>query len=62
MLEAYVGTTDGRRHLRRKAEGTREQARELGERLAETLLEEGASEILDETRSAAKGILGNDGR
>jgi hydroxymethylbilane synthase len=62
MLEAYVGTVDGRRHLRRKAAGTSENARQLGERLAETMLEEGASEILDETRSAAKGILGNDGR
>ncbi|HEX9722979.1 MAG TPA: hydroxymethylbilane synthase [Vicinamibacteria bacterium] len=62
MLEAYVGTIDGRRHLRREAAGTKEQARQLGEHLAETMLEDGASEILDETRSAAKGTLGNQGR
>ncbi len=55
VLEAYVGTTDGRRHLRRKAEGTVERACELGENLAEALLEDGAREILEETRSEAKG-------
>lgn len=55
VLEAYVGTTDGRRHLRRKAEGTVERARELGDNLAEAMLADGAREILEETRSEAKG-------
>ncbi len=55
MLEAYVGTTDGRRHLRRKAEGTMEKARELGDHLAEAMLKDGAREILEETRSEAQG-------
>jgi hydroxymethylbilane synthase len=53
-LEAYVGTIDGRRHVRRASEGTVERARELGEHLAEMMLKDGAGEILDETRSEMK--------
>jgi hydroxymethylbilane synthase len=53
-LEAYVGTPDGRRHLRRTAEGSRERGEALGEGLAEQMLKEGGSEILEETRSAAR--------
>ena len=55
VLEAYIGTPDGRRHLRRKVEGSKEQPRELGESLAQQMLREGGSEILDEVRSEAQG-------
>jgi len=55
VLEAYIGTPDGRRHLRRKVEGSKEKPRELGESLARQMLREGGSEILNEVRSEAKG-------
>ena len=55
VLEAYIGTPDGRRHLRRKVEGSKEKPRELGESLARQMLREGGSEILDEVRSEAQG-------
>ena len=53
--EQVAELADGRRHLRRKAEGTVERARELGDNLAEAMLADGAREILEETRSEAKG-------
>ena len=53
VLEAFIGSTDGRRHLRRQAEGAVARAEELGASLAEQLLEDGAGEILEETRAEA---------
>ncbi len=53
VLDAYIGSTDGRRHLRRQAEGAPERAEEIGESLAEQMLGEGGDEILEETRAEA---------
>lgn len=53
VLEAYIGSTDGRRHVRRQAEGASERAEEIGESLAEQMLGEGGTEILEETRAEA---------
>lgn len=53
VLEAYIGSTDGRRHLRRQAEGASERAEEIGESLAEQMLGAGGNEILEETRAEA---------
>lgn len=53
VLEAYIGSTDGRQHLRRQAEGASERAEEIGESLAEQMLGEGGNEILEETRAEA---------
>ncbi len=53
VLEAYIGSTDGRRHVRRQAEGAPERAEEIGESLAEQMLDEGGDEILEETRAEA---------
>jgi hydroxymethylbilane synthase len=54
VLEAYIGTTDGRKYLRRRVDGPAERARELGDSLGQQLLAEGGGEILDETRAEAK--------
>jgi len=54
-LEAYVGTVDGRRHLRRKASGAKAEALRLGENLAQAMLRDGAKDILEETRATVKG-------
>ncbi|MEE9264032.1 MAG: hydroxymethylbilane synthase [Vicinamibacteria bacterium] len=53
VLEAYIGSTDGRRHLRRQAEGASERAEEIGESLAEQMLGAGGNEILKQTRAEA---------
>lgn len=53
VLDAYIGSTDGRQHLRRQAEGAPERAEEIGESLAEQMLGEGGEEILEETRAEA---------
>jgi hydroxymethylbilane synthase len=49
VLEGYLGTADGRRYLRRRAEATIPEAEQLGTRLAEQILAEGGTEILEET-------------
>ena len=46
-LDGLVGTVDGKRLVRSGAEGPLEQAEALGIQLAETLLREGAKEILE---------------
>jgi hydroxymethylbilane synthase len=50
-LTAYVGHPDGRPSLRLSLDGSAEAAVEIGRRLAESLLEAGAREILAEVRS-----------
>jgi hydroxymethylbilane synthase len=45
-LSGYVGSLDGRWHLRQKVEGPGETADELGQRLAESMISDGASEII----------------
>ncbi len=56
VLEAYIGSTDGRQHLRRRAEGAPERAEEIGESLAEQMLSEGGDEILEKTRAEATDV------
>jgi hydroxymethylbilane synthase len=51
-LEGFIGTTDGRRTMRRRGEASVAEAGELGLALAEEILAEGGREILEETRSA----------
>jgi len=58
-LEAYLLAADGRRGLRRRAEGRPAEASALGEALAETLLGEGAAEFLA-PREAEAGGRGTD--
>ncbi len=47
-LRGYVGTLDGRRHLRREIEGDASRAESLGLELADSMLSEGAAGILRE--------------
>ena len=47
-IEGMVGTTDGKRLIRHHMEGPVDQAEAVGIELAETLLNRGAKEILDE--------------
>ncbi len=51
-LDGFIGTTDGRRTLRRQAEASVAEAEQLGLALAEEILAEGGHEILEETRGA----------
>jgi hydroxymethylbilane synthase len=48
LIEGLVGTLDGKRLIRGHLEGPLEKAESLGIQLAESLLEAGAREILDE--------------
>ncbi|MGA1841272.1 MAG: hydroxymethylbilane synthase [bacterium] len=48
LLEGMVASLDGVRMIRDKISGTEKNAKELGIRLAEQLLAEGAAEVLDE--------------
>jgi hydroxymethylbilane synthase len=48
FIEGLVGTVDGKRLIRDKLEGPLDKAESIGIQLAETLLEAGAKEILDE--------------
>jgi hydroxymethylbilane synthase len=52
VLEGFIGTTDGRRTMRRRGEASVAEAGELGLALAEEILAEGGREILEETRGA----------
>jgi hydroxymethylbilane synthase len=45
-LRGYVGAVDGSRHLRREIEGELSRAESLGLELAESMLAEGAAEII----------------
>ena len=47
-LEGLVASVDGKRYVRRSQTGTRKEAKTLGVRLAEQLLDEGAAPILQE--------------
>ncbi len=51
-LEGFIGTTDGRRTLRRRSEAGLAEAEQLGIALAEDILAAGGSEILEEVRSS----------
>jgi hydroxymethylbilane synthase len=46
-LEALIGTTDNHTIIRRKISGPMAEAEELGDTLAETMLQNGGQEILD---------------
>ncbi len=46
-LEGYVGTVEGDRYLRRRAEGSFSEPDKIGTALAEQMLADGAKEILD---------------
>jgi hydroxymethylbilane synthase len=52
-LRGYVGSVDGRRHLRREIEGDAARAETLGLELAESMLAEGAAEIVREVGGSA---------
>jgi hydroxymethylbilane synthase len=54
VMHAYVGMTDGSRHVRQTTEGNPNEARQLGLHLAEQMLKDGGTEILDATRSDTK--------
>jgi hydroxymethylbilane synthase len=49
-LEGFIGTTDGSRTIRRRAEAGTEDARQLGIDLAEQILAEGGRAILETVR------------
>jgi hydroxymethylbilane synthase len=48
QIDGMVGTIDGKRLIRHRVEGPIEEAESLGIELAETLLDKGAEEILEE--------------
>jgi hydroxymethylbilane synthase len=50
VLEGYIGTIDGHRFLRKRADAIDTEAEQIGERLAERILADGGDEILEETR------------
>jgi hydroxymethylbilane synthase len=52
-LRGYVGAVDGSRHLRREIEGDVSRAESLGLELAESMLAEGAAEIIRLTGAPA---------
>lgn len=49
-LEGFVGSLNGKTNLREKLSGSRNDAKSLGEKLAQSLIEKGANEILEHTR------------
>lgn len=53
LLDAVIGSLDGRKLVRGSLRGRPEDAASLGERLAETLCASGGKAILDEIRNAA---------
>lgn len=53
VLDAIVGSVDGRKTVRGKIHGTPEEAEVLGRKLAQTLLDGGAREILDSIRQTS---------
>ena len=53
MLDAIIGSLDGKKIVRGKVRGTPDQAEELGEQLALTLLESGGRKILEQIRRGA---------
>jgi hydroxymethylbilane synthase len=48
VIEATICAPDGSQHIRQRATAAPDQARELGQRIAQMLIESGAREILDE--------------
>jgi hydroxymethylbilane synthase len=54
VLEGYIGTMDGNRFIRKRAEGLDKEAEKIGEKLAEQILSEGGAEILEQTRRLQK--------
>lgn len=57
-LQAVVISLDGRRALRAQERGNRKAPRELGRRVAERLIEQGAAEILEDVRRARAPVEG----
>jgi len=51
VLEAMIGTVDGKKVVRGKIHGAPEQAEHVSQRLAQTLLHSGGEDILDRVRS-----------
>ncbi len=49
-LEGLVGSLNGKVNLREKISGSRGDAKDLGEKLAQNLIKKGANEILERTR------------
>ena len=49
-LEGLVGSLNGKTNLREKISGAKEDAKSLGEKLAQILIDKGANEILERTR------------
>jgi hydroxymethylbilane synthase len=47
-IDAVVCSPDGSQHVRRRATAPPDQARELGQRVAQLLIDSGAREILEE--------------
>ncbi|HTX18108.1 MAG TPA: hydroxymethylbilane synthase [Bacteroidota bacterium] len=55
VLDAMVGSLDGKRAVRSSIHGLPGESERLGTQLAESLLAEGADEILDEIRKTTEG-------
>ncbi len=53
LLEAYIGSLDGKKSIRRSKQGSRNDAASLGVMLADAMLAAGGKEILDEIRASA---------
>jgi len=58
-MHAVVAAVDGRRSVKRRAQGPAAQPEDLGRRLAEELAKAGALEILDDVRSAQGPLQGS---
>ena len=57
VLDAMVGSLDGKTVIRGKSHGEPEEAEEIGRRLAETLIAGGAESILQEIRTMGAGSV-----
>ncbi len=55
-LEVMVGNLNGSVNWREKISGARENAKELGERVAQVLIEKGANRLLEKTREKVERI------
>lgn len=56
-LEGMVGSLNGTVNWREKISGAPENARDLGERLAQALIDKGANELLEKTREKVENMM-----
>lgn len=55
-LEGFIGSLSGKINWREKISGARENAKDLGETLAQSLISKGANEVLEQTRERVENF------